>query len=344
MLLIKLISFISLRSEDTITPKPKRTLYSAKRSYSRLDFYTHVKEFFVSLISAQALSIKLIIAGIERNPGPGQANTCKSCCTTCSTKDQLECSICFRTYHIQCVSKLSTCANVIKDLLMVRGKLIYVCELCCNDYDDMDVTQNFDNFSELSNNGKTVNKTAVNTSTDESGTSPNDQSGVIHEETKSRQDKSIQWTRLRTIANQSDRKYMGCDYRLSNDAQSKITVIQKHRHKRTDENNCHKISNELSTLTILPKHRHIRTVKSILAINAKNKYNGEIGHPTILPNKVQPLLSIILRPPDSSIFLKWMKLLRDDTDLSYERHASYSYCKCAKKSRPCWGTNSAAPL
>ena len=140
---IDCIKFFSLRTEETYHFRPKRSLDhtetfklgTIKRPISLLSL--HLPQFLLAL---QSLTLILLIGGIEKNPGPFMNVTCSYCEQIRPTSDLVECTSCFRCYHPQCISTLSTCSSSIKDLLSVRGRFMYVCAFCCDKNDKTDLT------------------------------------------------------------------------------------------------------------------------------------------------------------------------------------------------------------
>ena len=153
------IIFIIKRSEETDMAKLRpirQSGYSHKpsRRPSTLLVIHHI--FWVSL---QVIIAILVIGGIEINPGPTlnshlQENcnishsfpvtqVCPLCQERATSERSIECSICFRYYHPQCITISSTSSSILIQNLGVRGKFCYFCESCCESTDK----ENFNKFN-----------------------------------------------------------------------------------------------------------------------------------------------------------------------------------------------------
>ena len=149
------------RSENCDLPRPNPKL--KQNSYKFIHPAILLILFNIYWTQLQIIYALLLIGGIERNPGPESSNLIqsKTCtknedgirvCNICQTLEQnpgpkptslncfhctssqpktdlLECSICFRLFHHHCISTKSSCTSDLSNLLKIRGKFIFVCEL-----------------------------------------------------------------------------------------------------------------------------------------------------------------------------------------------------------------------
>ena len=143
------INFLITLSEDTSISRPICTLILSSILKWRMVFFARTLILISSRLLRQLLATLLNIGGIEKNPGPPAIEFCPSCFSICPSPDSLECSICFRLYYLHCISNLSTCSNSIKDLLNIRGKFIFICEKCCTQSDEINMTHNMSNFATI---------------------------------------------------------------------------------------------------------------------------------------------------------------------------------------------------